>query len=174
MGDLIKDIFGGSDDSAQKAQIGSNREARADILRLGDRARGDVFGLADLATGNRNQGIQASLDMFGQSIPAQLSSFLGGNTGAQDAILAGVPQVQNAILGLPTDMSGLQTQQLPVDMSMFQQQPPEFQNASQLLGGQAPRGIVPPLRRQFGGGGDYYTPGNKNQPQIPPQMIPGR
>jgi len=75
---------------------------------------------------NAQQGFQGALDVFGQSIPAQTGVFQQGNVAAQNQILAGLPQMQNAILGGQVDYSALQPTQLQMpDLSFLQQQLPQ-------------------------------------------------
>ena len=64
-----------------------------------------------------------------------MQAFQQGNVGAQQAILSGLPQIQNAILGGNVDLSGLQTfhPQLP-DSNMFQGQIAGFDQAAALQG----------------------------------------
>ena len=72
---------------------------------MDEQGRQDVLAAFPKAQEARRQGFQGALDVFGQSIPQQLQAFQGGNVGAQQALLGGLPQQQNAILGLPTDLS---------------------------------------------------------------------
>ena len=96
-----------------------------------------MLALAPGAERNRLLGTQAALDVFGQTIPQQFGTFQAGNVGAQGALLAGLPQFQSAILGLPTDLSGMQPQRLAVDTSFAQQQLPAFSTISDALPQQA-------------------------------------
>jgi hypothetical protein len=65
--------------------------------------------------------------VFGQSLPAQTDVFQQGNVGAQQAILSGLPQIQNALIGGNVDLSQLQP---------FQVQKPDLGFFSQQIGGQ--------------------------------------
>lgn len=110
---------------AQGRQLEKNEQF---IKDQADRSRGDAIPLFDAAQVSREQGFQGALDVFGQTIPQQASVFQQGNVGAQQALLAGQQQQRNAILGLPTDLSGLQPQTLqfdtrpPTDESVLQPQ----------------------------------------------------
>ncbi len=130
---IVKTLFGGTDDSAQEAQIAANREARRFIEEKGAQSRGDVLALAPGAEANRNLGVQSALDILAQTIPQQFSTFQQGNTGAQAMLLAGLPQIQNAILGRQVDLSALQPQTINVDTSFANQQVPDFTSISDLL-----------------------------------------
>ena len=133
MSKVVKTLFGGTDKSAQKATKEANRQTLDFIKQQGQVARQDAIPLFGSAFENRNLGAQAALDVFGQTIPQQFSTFQQGNVGAQNTLLAGLPQFQNAILGLPTDLSGLQPQTIDVDTSFAQQQLPQFISPQQAL-----------------------------------------
>ena len=131
---VVQTVFGGSDDSAQEAQIDANAEATRLIAEKGDEASaiaGQLFPAADV---NRNMGLQAALDVLGQSAPQQFSAFQQGNMGAQQALLSGQQQQQNAILGLPASLSGMQPQSIDFDPSFLQQQLPDFITSPQAMG----------------------------------------
>ncbi len=124
MGGITDFLFGGSDDSGQQAAARQN-EANLELFeRLAQQARGDALTLLPAADVNRNLGFQAALDVFGQGAGQQIGAFQQGNLGAQQMQIAGLPQIQNAILGLPTDLSGLQPQQIGFDPSFLQQTSP--------------------------------------------------
>lgn len=126
MGSVVDKIFGGTDKSSQRQQIAANARTTDLIEQATRQARGDVLALAPAAFENRNLGFQGALDVFGQTIPQQFGAFQQGNMQAQGALLAGLPQFQNAILGLPADLSGFQPQRIDVDTGFAQQQLPEF------------------------------------------------
>lgn len=141
---VVKTVFGGEDDSAQKAQIQQNAAATALIAKKGEEASliaNQLFPASDI---NRNMGLQAALDVLGQSAPQQFSTFQQGNMGAQQALLSGQQQQQNAILGLPASLSGMQPQAVQFDPSFLQQQLPEFITSQQAMNPQ-------PELAQFGG-----------------------
>ena len=145
---IIKDtFFGGAEKKAAKAQqkgiesgIQATKEGTA-------QARKDIGQLFPQARQDLQQGFQGALDVFGQSLPAQTQAFQQGNVNAQNTLLAGLPQFQNAILGGQLDFSQLQPQSVNVDTGFFQQQLPTTSvdgvspNASgSLLGGVFPVG----------------------------------
>ena len=96
--------------AALKQQEDQNQQNTQFIKEQAAKARQDVIPLFDAAQQARLSGAQGALDVFGQSVPAQLSAFQQGNQQAQAALLAGLPQVQNAILGLPTQTTGFPVQ----------------------------------------------------------------
>ena len=156
MADLFDTIFGGTDDSAQKEQILANRGARKEIEEQAGVAKEDVRSIFPVAQESRQQGFQGALDVLGQSVPQQIGAFQQGNVQAQQALLAGLPQIQNAILGNRVDLSGLQPQQVQFDPSFLQQQLPDF---PQVAPRPAPEPIIErsvdprTIIQQFGGRG---------------------
>jgi hypothetical protein len=126
MSKVTSTLFGGTDDSAQKAQTRANSAATELIAEQAKIARGDVMNLFPASDENRNMGFQAALDVMGQTIPQQFSAFQQGNVGGQQALLAGLPQMQNALLGLPVDYSALQPQAVNYNTDFAQQQLPDF------------------------------------------------
>lgn len=86
-----------------------------------DQARADLQSLYPAAQANITQGYQSAADVFGNAIPAQVDAFTQGNQAAQQAILSGMPQYQNAILGNAIDYSQMTPQQQTVpDLSFLQ------------------------------------------------------
>ena len=71
------------------------------------------------------EGFQGALDLMGQTIPQQAALFQGGNVAAQNTLLAGLPQQNNAIMGNPIDLSGLQPTQQAYNTDYTQQRLPE-------------------------------------------------
>ena len=145
---IIKDtLFGGAEKAAAKKQERAIREAQDITRESQEQARGDLFKLFPAAQQQTQQGFQGALDVLGQSLPAQTGTFQQGNVGAQQAILAGLPQIQNALLGNQVDLSQLQPFQVQQpDLSFFQQQLPETINpfAPQTNAQMGVGGVLPP------------------------------
>lgn len=154
---VIKDtFFGGAEKKAAKAQTKALEQSQ-DLIREGikeGREAINLFGPQAIQSGQ--QGFQAALDVFGQSLPAQTQAFQGGNVAAQQALLAGLPQIQNAILGGQVNLSGLQPfqQQLP-DLSFFQQQLPQFGSMPEQV--QPINNVQSPLAGNFFSGSGVRT-----------------
>lgn len=174
--DISDFLFGGTDTSAQELQRQANLEAQRAINTSTAQARGDVLGLFPEASQARNLGFQAALDVLGQSIPAQLQAFQQGNVGAQQNILAGLPQFRSAILGGQFDPSAFQPTTLGFDAGFAQQTLPTFteqaaprtavqqqqqrqQALSQLLAGAGNFSGVPSVPQQVGAEGLGGTTG---------------
>ena len=135
MGKMVKKVVGGVDKSAQKGQIAANKESQQFTRDMLAQARGDAIGLGGAQEANQNMGFQSALDVYGQTIPQQFSTFQQGNMGAQQALLAGMPQFHNAILGMPVDYSQFQPQQIQYNTDFAQQQLPQFISSADALGG---------------------------------------
>ena len=87
-------------DAAMQYQKDAAAQARADLNRLFPAAQQSA-----------QQGFQGAADIFGQFVPQQSDIYQQGNINAQNAILAGLPQMQNALMGGNVDLSGLQASQ---------------------------------------------------------------
>lgn len=81
---------------ALEATQGATAAARFDINRL--------FGQA---ADTREAGFGRTLDFLSGAPSKQIAPFQAGSLAAQETTAAGLPQVQRAILGLPTDLSGI-------------------------------------------------------------------
>jgi hypothetical protein len=117
-------------------------------------ARGDLFKLFPAAQQNAQRGYQGALDVFSQSLPQQAGQFQAGNVAAQNQLLAGMPQFQNAILGAPVDYSQFQATQL---------EQPNFDFANQQLQYTDPYAPPPTPQGTFGADnaiGPYPTGGD--------------
>lgn len=118
---------------AAKASVKSSDASIRATQQAAEEARGDVNRLFPQAQQVANQGFRGALGVFGESVPAQFDVFQQGNVGAQQQVLAGLPQIQNAILGGNVDLSGLQpfqVQNVPTDF-LQQQTPFDIQNQIQ-------------------------------------------
>lgn len=112
---------------ASSAQDRASQRASDTTTSMAAQGRADVTDNMALARQQANQGFQGGLNVFGQSAPAQMDVFQQGNLGAQQQLLAGLPQIQNAILGGNVDLSGLQPFQVQQpDLSFLQQTLPQF------------------------------------------------
>ena len=133
MGAFSDAIFGKEGKSRSGATKGDMLKAIDFIEKNTAQAREDLFSLIPQAASNRLMGTQGAFDLTQQSIDPRLQAFQGGNMQAQGVQSAGLPQQINALLGLPTDFSGLQPQALaspeglPIDTSFLNEATmPEF------------------------------------------------
>lgn len=114
-------LFGGTDKSAQKAQLAQNQEAKDFIREQTAKAESVIRQLFPQAQQELTRGTNRAAGIFGGVVPQQMDVLQQGNVGAQAALLAGLPQIQNALLGGAVDFSGLQPQTLNFNPSVFQQ-----------------------------------------------------
>lgn len=114
----------GADNKNQKKGREMQERQRAESLKYIQeqvaKTQGQLFQLFPQAQQSRQQAMLAGTDLFKQAFPAQMEAFQGGNMMAQQALLAGLPQANNAILGRPMDLSGLQAQRVPVSAQALQ------------------------------------------------------
>ena len=101
-----------SSKNAVKSAERQKAASQAYIEKQIAQARSDIFKLFPAAQESRQQGLQSGIDLYSQAYPAMMNTFQQGNVGAQNALIQGLPQIQNAILGGPVDLSGIQAMQL--------------------------------------------------------------
>lgn len=119
------------DTSAQRAQTAQNARSQEFIEQQSRMAQLASQRLFDTGQNNLLAGNEAALNLFQQGAPQQLSAFQQGNMNAQNQILAGLPQIQNAIMGTPVNYGAFTPRAVNVDTNFLQgAQLPNFQNAA--------------------------------------------
>lgn len=105
--------------SASKAAAKGQDKALGATAASTAQGRQDVIGGFAGADEARRGGFSDALSFLGGAPSQQIAPFQQGNVAAQQQISRGLPQIQNAILGLPTDLSGFQPQQIgqPADFN---------------------------------------------------------
>jgi hypothetical protein len=101
-----------SNSQAAKAQARASQSAAGEVKDATTQARDDLFKLFPASQDALSTGYKGAADMYGQSVPQQANIFQQGNVAAQQQILAGMPQFQNAILGGQVDYSQFQPTEL--------------------------------------------------------------
>lgn len=162
----VKDnVFGGAAKDAAKQQTRALEQAQDYTREATQQARGDIMDLFPQAQAASNAGYQQALNMFGQAAPQQMQMAQQGNQNAQATLLAGLPQMNNALLGMPVDYSALQQQNVTYDPSLFSQQLPpaitgeqpaaqqQFNEFDKVMGNQNYAGV--PNAINFLGGTNY-------------------
>jgi len=117
-------MFGGADKSGAKMQKKFNNKLIDQIYEQAGLARNDITSLWPSSMNARASGTQGALDVLGGTIPQQLSAYQQGNVSAQQQLINGMGQYQNAIMGLPVNYGSFQPQQISYDPSFAQQQIP--------------------------------------------------
>lgn len=111
-----------SNKDAVKSAERQKQQSQEFIERQIKQARADIFKLFPAAQESRQKGLDAGLHLYSQAYPAMMNSFQQGNVGAQQALIAGLPQMQNAIMGDPVNMNFKPVQlQQPQGLTLPQQ-----------------------------------------------------
>lgn len=114
-----------SSNKASKENAKGVKKGLDQSAALAQQARDDVMKLFDRSSRNSALGLKGALDFYRTAAPKRLTPFLQANQQAQNVIGQGAIQANNAILGLPTDMS-------------FTQQAQVQPNTDYMLGAQMP------------------------------------
>ena len=97
---------------AASAAAKGQDQALAATTAAAAQGRRDVTSGFEAAEEGRRRGFSSAADFIGGNIGTQIRPSQQGNVAAQQQIARGLPQIQNAILGLPTDLSGFQAKQI--------------------------------------------------------------
>ena len=156
MSGLVKSIFGGTDRSAQNAQVAANRDNTATFQNLSTQAQDQAKSLYGAADQNRNITLEQILGLLGGTIPQQLSARQQGNVGAQQQLIGGLPMVQAAIMGQPVNMGALQPTRINYNTDFARQAAPQFVTSQQALARPAQQ---PPPQPDLSAllGGSYFN-----------------
>jgi len=95
--------------AAKKAKKGQRR-ALAATKSASEQASSTVKDLFGQAREARTQGFDRGLNFLAGAPESQITPFQTGNIQAQEQISRGLPQIQNALLGRPVDLTGFQAQ----------------------------------------------------------------
>lgn len=117
IGSTVAGIGGAvSDSKSQSKATKSMEKQRAASQKFIEdqikQARSDIFKLFPAAQESRQQGLESGLSLFSQAYPQMMNTFQQGNVGAQQALIQGLPQIQNSILGNPGSSMPMQPVQL--------------------------------------------------------------
>jgi hypothetical protein len=103
-------VVGGAisaDSSRKAAHAGSDaaEEAQAGLVAAGGKARKRLKSGHNLAQKDLFGGSSGAFDVMNQSFGGQQQALSQGNLNAQNTISSGLPQIQNALMGTPTNYS---------------------------------------------------------------------
>lgn len=161
---IVKDtFFGGAEKKAAQAQERGIERQIEESAKGTDEARKQVMALYPAAEESLNKGAQSALDVFGQFLPQQASVFQQGNMGGQQQLAAGLPQIQNALMGGTVDYSQFQPQEIQYDQGIFNQQLPDVQTSNDALNPSAGMSAqqMPQPAPNFGQGAlNFFSGGN--------------
>jgi len=86
---------------------------------LAAQSRNDALNLYNQSRTAGQRGLASAFNFYKDAAQSKYQPFIQGNVAAQGAIGQGAAQANNAILGLPVDMSFAQPQQINPDLSML-------------------------------------------------------
>lgn len=98
-------IGAASSKSASKAAAKGQSKGLAASKAMSDQAIGQAKDYFNIGQRSAQAGFQSALDFFKNVQPAKYEPMIQGNVAAQRVIGQGAQQANNAILGLPVDMS---------------------------------------------------------------------
>ena len=108
--------------AAETAAKGQEK-SQAAVDAAAEAARFDINRLFGKAADTRKDAFGRTLDFLSGAPSRQIDPFQQGSLAAQETTAAGLPQIQRAILGLPTDLSQIRprsiTGDFDVDISKF-------------------------------------------------------
>lgn len=107
------------DDSAQKAQMAANQRSQAFIEDQALKAENASGRLFDSSAANLLAGNSAAANLYKDAFNPQMDTSNQGYNNAQNQIYRGMPQIQNALMGLPIDYAAFQPQQITPDTSFI-------------------------------------------------------
>jgi len=112
-------IGGYSANKAAKTAAKSAEKGLEQSTALADQSRNAATNLYNQARTSGQRGLTSAFDFYKKSAQSKYQPFIKANTAAQGIIGQGAQQANNAILGLPVDMSFTQPQQVNPDMSFL-------------------------------------------------------
>ena len=143
-GSLISGIMGrNAAKGAAKTQANEARRAQDMLRQATAPAKADALPLFDDAMAQSQGGYQDAINLLSGSLAPQMGMTQGGNVAAQQTLLAGMPQFQNAILGAPVDYSAFQPSQIDYSQYLPQQAPQTYYTRQQEAAAQQPVPEVP-------------------------------
>jgi len=108
-----------SANKASKTAAKSAEKGLEQSTALADQSRTAATNLYNQARVSGQRGLTSAFDFYKQAAQSKYQPFIKANTAAQGIIGQGAQQANNAILGLPVDMSFTQPQQVQPDMSFL-------------------------------------------------------
>lgn len=113
---LVSTLAGGkASKDASKANSKGIQKGLNQSAEIAKQSRADVMSLFDISAKKANIGLAQSLDFYKQNAQKRMQPFIQGNQSAQNVIGLGAQQANNAILGLPVDMSFTNQPQVQAD-----------------------------------------------------------
>lgn len=104
--------------SASKSAAKGQERALEATGAAAEAAKFDINRLFGKAEETREAGFGRTLDFLAGAPERQIDPFQRGSRAAQETTAAGLPQVQRAILGLPTDLSRIKPRSIEGDFNI--------------------------------------------------------
>ena len=98
--------------AASKRAAEGQKNALAASTAAADSARTDINRLFGDSASARERGFGNALDFISGAPSQQIAPFQAGNMLAQQQVSRGLPQIQNALMGNPIDLSGFQSRSI--------------------------------------------------------------
>ena len=106
-----------SSNKASKDQAKGVKKGLDQSAQLAADARADAKDLFERSSLSQRGGVEAAFDFYKKAAQRRINPYIQGNMAAQGVIGQGAQQANNAILGLPVDMSFTQPQAIQYDQS---------------------------------------------------------
>lgn len=165
LSDLVGAFTGSTARDAARAQEASLKEGQQLVKEGVAEATQKLETIFPKAQQQQAEGFQSAINLFSDLLPQQAQTYQQGNVQAQQSLLAGLPQMQNAILGAPVDYSGFQPQQVSFNPSALQgQQAIGYQTPEEIqasIGPHLNNGRQDALNNAFLALGPHLTQGNQ-------------
>ncbi len=106
-----------SSKKAAKEQSGAIKSGLNQTNALAQQSRNDAINLYNQGRSSGQRGLSAAVDFYKQAAPSRFAPVTQSGLAAQRVIGQGAQQANNAILGLPVDMSFTNPQEIKPDLS---------------------------------------------------------
>lgn len=126
-------VIGGvaSNSASKRAAEGQEKALEANAVAVAD-AEGKVNNLFGEAEQQQSQAFTSAMDYLSGAYGKQIQPFQQGNMAAQAQISRGLPQIQNAIMGNPVDLSGFKPRAIAAPTLDREQFKPKSNGASNM------------------------------------------
>jgi hypothetical protein len=109
-----------SSNKAADKQASATKKGIAQTSAMAEQSRRDAIQLYNQGRQTGQRGLSSAFEFYKQSAPSKYSPITQSGLAAQRVIGQGAQQANNAILGLPVDMSFTNPQQINPDLSFIQ------------------------------------------------------
>jgi len=107
-------------DRAADKQVSATKKGLAQTSAMAEQSRNDAIQLYNQGRQSGQRGLTSAFNFYKQAAPSRYSPITQTGIAAQRVIGQGAQQANNAILGLPVDMSFTNPQEIKPDLSYLQ------------------------------------------------------